>query len=76
MQSINGSIRPSKASRERAAMRSAFFERRKALSIANTPLALINWVPLSRASPSLLISLTGSQPNSSSTLMASHFFPL
>ena len=49
---------------------------KKALSIANTPLALINWVPFSKASPSLLISLTGSQPNSSSTLMASHFFPL
>ena len=66
MQSINGSIRPSKASRERAAMRSAFFERRKALSIANTPLALINWVPLINASPSLLYkkikALTGQSP--------------
>ena len=36
----------------------------------------LNWVPLSSASPSLLMSRTGSQPNSSSTLIASHFFPL
>lgn len=33
-------------------------------------------VPFNRASPSLLISLTGSQPNSSSTLIASRFRPL
>ncbi|EJX00792.1 hypothetical protein EVA_11101 [gut metagenome] len=46
------------------------------MSKAKTPLALINCVPLSNASPSLLINLTGSQPNSSSTLMASRFCPL
>ena len=76
IQSMKGSIRPSKASNERAAIKSAFLERRKALRMAKTPLALINCVPFNKASPSLLISLTGSQPNSSSTLIASRFLPL
>ena len=66
-------MRPSNASSERAAIISAFFESLRALSNAKTPLALMNWVPFSKASPSLLINLTGSQPNSSSTLMASRF---
>ena len=76
MQSIKGSIRPSKASSDKAAIRSARFDTAKARIRANTPLALINCVPFSNANPSLLIRRTGFQANSSRTLIASLFFPL
>ena len=70
---LNGSMRPSKASKETAAMMSASQESFLDFISNHTAYELMNWVPFSRAKPSLDCRVMGSQPNFSLMTDAGYF---